>query len=129
MNTMRNQWHGTPKFIKIIGLAIIGLLGITALGFIFGFVLMLLWNSLMPELFGLKTITYWQGIGLFILARILLGGFGGDKSSSHSNNKRKEKAKKFTYTYNSDNKSDLETYETWWESEGKAAFEKYTKNN
>ncbi len=44
---------------------------------LFGWVVMGLWNWLMPTLFGLKTITYWQGLGLFILAKILFGGFRG----------------------------------------------------
>jgi hypothetical protein len=39
-----------------------------------GFVIMLLWNWLMPELFGLSTITYWQAVGLLILSKILFGG-------------------------------------------------------
>ena len=41
-------------------------------------VLMSLWNSLTPGLFGWKPITFWQAAGLLILSRILLGGrFGG----------------------------------------------------
>jgi hypothetical protein len=36
---------------------------------------MLLWNSLLPDIFGLKTITYLQAAGLLILAKILFGGF------------------------------------------------------
>jgi hypothetical protein len=43
----------------------------------FGWIVMLLWNWLMPSLFGLKTITYWQGWGLVILGRILFGGWRG----------------------------------------------------
>ncbi len=42
---------------------------------LFGFVVMSLWNWLMPALFGLKTIGYWQALGLFILCKILFGGF------------------------------------------------------
>jgi hypothetical protein len=44
---------------------------------VFGLVVMALWNWLMPALFGLKTIGYWQALGLFILAKILFGGFRG----------------------------------------------------
>ncbi len=44
---------------------------------LFGFVVMWLWNWLMPALFGLKTIGYWQALGLFVLAKILFGGFRG----------------------------------------------------
>lgn len=32
---------------------------------------MLLWNWLMPTIFGLTTITYWQGFGLWILCDLL----------------------------------------------------------
>jgi hypothetical protein len=42
-----------------------------------GFVVMGLWNWLMPSLFGLKLITYWQAAGLLILSKILFGGFRG----------------------------------------------------
>jgi hypothetical protein len=51
-------------------------LGIAFLA-LFGWIVMLLWNSLMPALFGLKTITYWQAWGLVILGRILFGGWRG----------------------------------------------------
>jgi len=44
---------------------------------VFGFLIMSLWNWLMPALFGLKQIGFWQALGLFILSKILFGGFGG----------------------------------------------------
>lgn len=40
---------------------------------VFGFVVMELWNWLMPAIFGLATITYWQAWGLLILSWILFG--------------------------------------------------------
>lgn len=46
---------------------------------LFGFVVMSLWNWLMPAIFGLKTIGYWQALGLFILCKILFGGFRGGR--------------------------------------------------
>ncbi len=36
-----------------------------------GYPVMLLWNWLMPELFGLSEVTFWQAIGLNILCTIL----------------------------------------------------------
>ena len=42
----------------------------------FGAVVMWLWNWLLPGLFGLPRITLLQGFGLFILGRLLFGGFG-----------------------------------------------------
>lgn len=42
-----------------------------------------LWNGLMPEIFGLKTITYWQALGLMVLSWILFRGFRGPRGSRH----------------------------------------------
>ena len=39
-------------------------------------IVMLLWNWLMPAIFGLSVITFWQSLGLIVLCRLLLGGFG-----------------------------------------------------
>jgi hypothetical protein len=36
-----------------------------------------LWNALMPHLFQLPEITFWQALGLFVLSRVLFGGAGG----------------------------------------------------
>jgi hypothetical protein len=44
---------------------------------VFGFVVMSLWNWLMPTLFGVRLITFWQALGVLVLSRILLGGFHG----------------------------------------------------
>jgi hypothetical protein len=48
--------------------------------YIFGEVVMHLWNWLLPSLFGWHPITFWQALGLLILSRILFGGFGGHGS-------------------------------------------------
>lgn len=58
---------------KMIGIGII----VVALFFVLGFVVMALWNWLMPPIFGLHAITYWQAYGLLILSKILFGGFRG----------------------------------------------------
>lgn len=36
---------------------------------------MILWNAILPDIFDVKRITYGQALGLFILCRILFGGF------------------------------------------------------
>ncbi len=40
-----------------------------------GFVVMEMWNWLMPAIFGLGVITFWQALGIIILSKILFGGF------------------------------------------------------
>jgi hypothetical protein len=49
--------------------------GIVAAG-VAGTVLLVLWNSLMPAIFGLRSINFWQALGLLVLSRILFGGWG-----------------------------------------------------
>ena len=64
---MRRRW------IFIVPAAILGMLLFTAIG---GGIVLLLWNWLLPELFGWRQITFWQAIGLLALCRILFGGLG-----------------------------------------------------
>ncbi len=50
--------------------------GFVFFGFFMGSLLvMLLWNALMPDLFGLTAINLFQAAGLLLLCRILFGGF------------------------------------------------------
>jgi hypothetical protein len=42
-----------------------------------GEAVMHLWNWLLPGLFGWRLITFWQGLGLLVLCRILFGRLGG----------------------------------------------------
>jgi hypothetical protein len=50
--------------------------GMLAIGFIFlaGWLVMMLWNWLMPELFtGAREISYWEAMGVLLLSKILFG--------------------------------------------------------
>lgn len=48
------------------------------LGAIVVWLVMLLWNWLLPSLFvGARTMDYWQTLGLIVLCRVLFGGGGG----------------------------------------------------
>ncbi|WP_080905885.1 hypothetical protein [Parabacteroides sp. Marseille-P3160] len=68
----------------------------------FSAVAMLLWNWLMPVIFGLAAISFWQALGLLALARILFGGFGhrgmmgGCMGGMHSGNPIHDKWMKMT---------------------------------
>jgi len=52
-------------------------IGFLAVAAGFGAVIMLLWNWLMPPIFSLGTINFWQALGLLILCRLLFGNFRG----------------------------------------------------
>jgi len=62
------------KMIFIIPAAIIGIALFMAFG---GWVVMSLWNWLLPGLFGWRMITFWQALGMLVLCRILFGGVSG----------------------------------------------------
>lgn len=63
-----------------------------SLFFAVGVIVMLLWNWLVPDIFGLGTITYLQAFGLLLLSRILFGNFsGGKRKSRFAQNRFKEK--------------------------------------
>ena len=66
---------------KWIFLGPLALLGIALFIFIGGEVVRLLWNWLLPALFGWPRITFWQALALLVLCRILFGGFGRHGSS------------------------------------------------
>jgi hypothetical protein len=66
---MRKKW----KLVFIIPAAIVG---ITLFIFVGGELVMHLWNWLLPPLFGWRLITFWQGLGILLLCRILFGGHG-----------------------------------------------------
>ncbi len=75
-----------PKVLKYTGFGILGV------GAMFGFVwlVMLLWNALIPELFNGPELSYWQTAGIFILSKILLSGFSGGGHKG-SDSKKKDK--------------------------------------
>jgi hypothetical protein len=126
----RRHWHGRGK--RRIGWIFLGIVGFTAFAFLFGAVVMWLWNWLMPVIFHLGIISYWQAVGLAILGRLLFGSFhhGGPhhgryhmhgpwKHRFHMGDKRNcgdySNSEKWSY------------YEQYWNEEGENAFNEYIK--
>jgi len=84
---MRHGWRNFSP-LAIAGMVIGGIaLGIV-LAFVFGWVVMLLWNWLMPAIFGLPVISYWQGWGLVLLSQILLKGGWRSTGSGRGKHRR-----------------------------------------
>jgi hypothetical protein len=63
---------------------------------IFGEVVMHLWNWLVPGLFGWHAITFWQALGLLVLCRILVGGMGGGGGRGSRRRRAKEQWESLT---------------------------------
>jgi hypothetical protein len=64
----RGRWVAKGAAFVVLGLALVAALS---------FVVMSLWNALVPSLFHGPTVQFWQAVGLLILCRILFGGFRG----------------------------------------------------
>jgi hypothetical protein len=63
-----------------------------AIGLLLGAVVMWLWNAIIPEVTGWKSLTYSQALGLLVLCRILFGGFrGGGRHFGRHKNVRRER--------------------------------------
>jgi succinate dehydrogenase hydrophobic anchor subunit len=58
--------------IETIGSILTAILMIVLVALILGFPLMWLWNWLMPSIFNLPEITFWQALGLNALSTILI---------------------------------------------------------
>jgi hypothetical protein len=98
---------------------------------------MWLWNWLLPGLFGIAVIGYWQAFGLVILARIL---FGGILPRSHPKSKHRSPwppppPRPHDPDVNGGdfwNHADRRSHRWWyykkfWKDVGKTAFEEYMK--
>ena len=71
------------KVMRIFAFAFLGVMVAALFALVFGFVAKWLWNWLMPDIFGLRQITYWQAFGLLLLARLFFGRFGHHAPSHH----------------------------------------------
>ena len=67
--------------MKARGVFYFGKFAFLGIGFfaLFTYVVMLLWNWLVPDLFSGPLITYWQTLGILILSKILFTGLGGHR--------------------------------------------------
>lgn len=109
------------KIVKVIFFIILGL----AIAFLVGYIVMRLWNWLMPELFGLQEVNYWQAVGVLVLAKIFFGFGGGDGPGKS----RKSKKRPFVDKCESMRKdfSDWKHYDAFWKEEGEQAYNDYLK--
>jgi len=67
----RGVKRGVHKFFHGLFFLIFGV----AIFAIFGLVVMWLWNWLLPSIFGITAIDFWQALGILALSKILFGGF------------------------------------------------------
>jgi hypothetical protein len=120
------------QLAHIIGWVSVGLGFAGLFALVFGFVVKWIWNMLMPAVFGLSEITFWQAFGMVILAKLLFGGFSPHRRGSRHRDDQPYHAWHFPWKRPSGQRKDLKSnYRNWkyyhqfWHEEGQAAFEAY----
>jgi hypothetical protein len=89
------NFHKPAYILRFVGWAILGVLFAAVMGLVFGVIVMCLWNWLMPALFGLPTVGFWQAWGLVILSHILFKSFPHHGSHNHDDRWKKKFHEKF----------------------------------
>lgn len=89
-----------------------GLLLAVSLALVFGYIVMSLWNAVLPDIAPVHTITYWQSVGLLILSRILFGGFGHGRRGGPRRHRHGESWRK---------------YDEWWKEVGQQSFDEFSR--
>ena len=132
-NESRFKCRMAGRVPHIIGMVFVGIIFAVLFALAFGLFVKLLWNWLMPAIFGIGAITYWQAFGLVILARIFFGVFGFSKrdfrsKAHHPNffgpfNGFQREGAHFDWS----SRKWRSYYRDFWRDEGKAAFNAYVK--
>jgi hypothetical protein len=125
------------KVLRIAGLILAGVGLAVLFAFVFGIVVKVLWNWLMPVLFGLGRITFWQAFGIVLLAKLLFGGFGHSHQGRdrHFESRFQEHCKGFVRSEKAavgeagvpGNGKKWRHFQQYWQDEGRTSFESYVR--
>jgi hypothetical protein len=125
------------RVLRIIGLAIGGVAFAVLFALLFGVVVKALWNWLMPPLFGLGVITFWQAFGVVLLAKILFGGHGNVHRNRDRYVERRFRDKFRSFSGAGENVAEdgpvpgdgrqWHHFRRFWQEEGREAFEAYLR--
>ena len=119
------------KVFHIVRHVFVGLMFAVAFAIVFALLVKLIWNSLMPTIFDLRQITFWQAFGIIILAKLLFGSFGSHRPDRwHNDSRYKPPWHRPSDQPDADMPPtryhrDWKTYTQYWQDEGQASFEEY----
>ena len=88
-----SRWHNVPKPVRIVVYVLMGLLVASSFALMFGYLTMTLWNAILPKISSLPELTFWQAVGLLVLARLFTGSFSHGRCREHFRQKREQWAK------------------------------------
>ena len=127
------QYSDDPKIRKVQKFALwtcVGLFGAVAFGLLFGFLIQFLWNATLADMFGFPALSFWQAIGLFVLAKLFFGFGGGGPSQSKQKRKKKKGSDDQGPCMEPEGVTELaddETFRKYWREEGRESYDAYQK--
>ena len=127
---MGGRWSHLPpaaRGLRIAGMVVLGVIGAALFALAFGWLVMILWNWLMPTIFHLGEIAYWQAFGLVILAKLLFGGMGfrgGGRGPG-----MKHHGPPTPWHGRRHGRDEWRLYRDFWEQEGRKAFDDYVEKH
>jgi hypothetical protein len=105
------------KILAGLAAAIIGAL-------VVGLLAKFLWNETIAATFGVATVSFWQAVGLFILAKLCFG-FGGSTRRLDRTHRRGRAPAAAVQHADITALADDETFKTYWQTEGRSAYEAF----
>jgi hypothetical protein len=134
MSIRLDIWNKLPKGLKIVIWTLLGITFFTTMVSVCGWVIQLLWNATIADMFGLPAITYWQSVGIFILAKILFGfGVGGGSKSNQGRKKKHnsdiDRNEKESETEGISDLTNEESFQKFWQRDGRQAYEEFKHNH
>ncbi|MFC2152047.1 hypothetical protein ACFLSE_05915 [Bacteroidota bacterium] len=127
--TYINRKHPVLRGLKFFGFIILGAVAAAGFAFIFGYFVMLLWNWLMPTIFGLTTLTFWQAAGIVLLARLIFGGFKHGPGHTKSHSPRRKFMRHWKDEYKKERKCrDWRHFDDYWWDEGEKSYNDYLEH-
>jgi hypothetical protein len=96
---------------------------ILVFGVVFGLLVQWLWNTVVTDVFGVQQITYWQALGLAVLARLLVGVF--ETNARFPGRDCRSRGSAEALAQPAPPPPCQADYERYWQEEGRAAFAAY----
>ena len=122
--------RGPWRVARIAGMVIAGVIGAAVFALAFGWFVQLLWNWLMPVIFGLGTIGYWQAFGLVILGKLIFGSIGGGHAGRprHDHGRWEKHGQWGPPEWNREwGRDRWRLWKDFWNEEGRDAFDRYVQ--
>lgn len=107
------------KALKVVLWTVAGSVGLVVFVLLLGWLVQYLWNTVVVAVFDIGTITFWQAVGLLVLAKLFFGfGAGGGGGG-------KGRRKGADSSAGPAGPPDDEAFRRYWQEEGRQAYEAF----